>query len=296
MDFQYTVTKQDSGLTINGILRRRCTFSARTRTKLKQQGLIFLNGKATDSGVVPNVGDVIGAKLPEEKSEFIAEDIPIYPVYEDQDILILNKQAGVITHPTKGTPCHTLANGLMRFMEQTNQSFKIRFVNRLDMDTTGLLIVAKTAQAQERISRQMQADTTEKRYQAVVHGTVEQDAFTIDLPIGRPDPENPARAVMREGGAPCITHVRVLERFGEYTLVELRLETGRAHQIRVHMAHLGHPLVGDPLYGKAEPELIGRQALHSCYLAIDHPTTQKRLTLEAPLPEDMQALLKKIRT
>ncbi len=294
MDFQYVVTKQDSDLSVSGILRRRTTFSMRLRTKLKQQNLIFLNGETVDIRVIPKVGDVITVTLPEETSDFIAEDIPIHTVFEDEHILVLNKQAGVITHPTKTQPSHTLANGLMKYMQDANQSFKIRFVNRLDMDTTGLLIVAKTAQAQENISGQMKADTTEKRYQAVVHGVVEKDAFTIDLPVGRPDPESPKRAVMAAGGDPSVTHVRVLERFAAHTLVELRLETGRTHQIRVHMSHIGYPLVGDTLYGESSP-LINRQALHSCRLAIDHPTTKERLTLETPLPEDIQALLGKIR-
>ncbi|MFR8518685.1 MAG: RluA family pseudouridine synthase, partial [Emergencia timonensis] len=238
-------------------------------------------------------------KLPEEKSDFPAEDIPIYPVFEDDDLLILNKQPGVIVHPTKGHPLHTIANGLMKYMQDTGQTFKIRFVNRLDMDTTGLLIVAKNSHSQDDLTKQMKANTIEKRYIAIVNGIVKEDAFTIDLPIGRPDPENVARGVMLEGGYPSVTHVKVLESFPKgkgYTMVELLLETGRTHQIRVHMSHIGYPLVGDYLYGGEAPWLLDRQALHAYKLSFNHPVTGKRLTVEAPLPNDIQEVIKKIKS
>ena len=188
-------------------------------------------------------------------------------------------------------------------MEKTGQSFKVRFVNRLDMDTTGLLIIAKNSHAQDEVTKQMKAKTTEKRYKAIVNGIVKDDEFTIDLPIGRPDPEKVARAVMVDGGYPSVTHVKVLERYPSgnengsdkgYTMVELLLETGRTHQIRVHMSHIGHPLVGDSLYGGAHPDLIDRQALHSYRLSINHPVTGKRLELEAPLPDDFKKVIQKI--
>jgi len=297
--FQYVVTENDKGIPVKNLIRQKFTFSSRMRTKLKYQNLVRLNGKAVAGWITPEPGDVITISLPEERSDFPAEDIPIYPVYEDEDILILNKQPGVTVHPTKGHPSHTLANGLMQYMEDTKQSFKIRFVNRLDMDTTGLLIVAKNAHAQEEITKQMKANTTEKRYKAIVNGIIEEDQFTIDLPIGRPDPDNVARSVMLEGGYPSVTHVKVLERYPQqgscgYTLVELLLETGRTHQIRVHMAHLGHPLVGDHLYGGMNAELLNRQALHSYQLILNHPITKERLILHAPLPQDMRTLIERL--
>ena len=299
--FEYIVTEEDKGIPVKGLIRQRFTFSSRMRTKLKYQNLVRLNGEEVAGWITPNVGDIITIDLPEEKSDFPPEDIPIYTVYEDDDILILNKQPGVTVHPTKGHPAHTLANGLMKYMEDTKQSFKIRFVNRLDMDTTGLLIVAKNAHAQEEITKQMKANTTEKRYKAIVNGIVAEDQFTINLPIGRPDPENVVRAVMMEGGYDSITHVKVLERYpnqlhpdGGYTMVELLLETGRTHQIRVHMSHIGHPLVGDHLYGGNNPDLLDRQALHSYQLTINHPITKKRMTLDASLPDDMEEVIRKI--
>lgn len=300
--FKYIVTEEDKGIPVKGLIRQRFTFSSRMRTKLKYQNLVHLNGEEVAGWITPNIGDILTIDLPDEKSDFPAEDIPVYPVFEDEDILILNKQPGVTVHPTKGHPSHTLANGLMKYMADTNQSFKIRFVNRLDMDTSGLLIVAKNAHAQEEITKQMKANTTEKRYKAVVNGLVADDVFTINLPIGRPDPESIARCVMEEGGYDSVTHVKVLERYpddshpsGGYTMVELRLETGRTHQIRVHMSHIGHPLVGDQLYGAENGDLFARQALHSYHLTINHPITKERMTVDAPLPQDIQDLIHHIK-
>lgn len=293
--FKYIVTEEDKGLPVKTLIRRRFSFSSRLMSKLKYQHLVFLNGEEVAGWITPEVGDEISIKLPEEKSDFPAEDIPIYPVYEDDDLLIINKQPGVTVHPTKGHPSHTIANGLMTYMDKTSQAFKVRFVNRLDMDTTGLLIIAKNSHAQDEVTKQMKAKTTEKRYKAIVNGIVEKDEFTIDLPIGRPDPDNVARAVMMEGGYPSVTHVKVLERYpAGYTMVELLLETGRTHQIRVHMSHIGHPLVGDFLYGGEHPELIDRQALHSYKLSINHPVSGERLVLEAPLPDDFKEVIEKI--
>lgn len=295
--FQYIVTKEDEGVPIKGLLRRKFSFSSRLMTKLKFQNLVFLNGEPVAGWITPNPGDIVSVALPEEKSDFPAEDIPIYPSYEDDDLLILNKQPGITVHPTKGHPVHTIANGLMKYMEDTKQSFKIRFVNRLDMDTTGLLIVAKNSHAQDDLTKQMKANTIEKRYKAVVNGIVEEDQFTIDLPIGRPDLEHVARAVMMEGGYPSVTHVKVLERYpnnGGFTLVALKLETGRTHQIRVHMSHIGHPLVGDYLYGGDNPRLLDRQALHSYQLSFNHPVTGKRVTVDADLPDDIKKVIETV--
>ncbi len=340
--FQYTITPEDEGMTVKALLRSKFSFSSRLLTKLKYQNLVFLDGKETAGWITPRAGDVLSVRLPEEKSDFPAEDIPIYPVYEDDDLLIINKQPGIIVHPTKGHPHHTIANGLMKYMEDTKQSFKIRFVNRLDMDTTGLLIVAKNSHAQDDVVKQMKAGLTEKRYIALAAGIIDEDRFTIDLPIGRPDPEDVRRRVMETGGYPSVTHVRVLKRFSGngfgsglaayrgykdsmtdagisepvfkegdlitvkgdlitvtklpagFTLVELLLETGRTHQIRVHMSHLGHPLIGDHLYGGYNPALLQRQALHAYRLKFRHPATGEPLEIEAPLPEDMVKLLEKI--
>lgn len=288
-EFIHKVTAEDDGMEVREIIRQYFDFSSRLRNKIKREKLVTLNDTETPGWIRTKPGDVVKITLPDEKSSFEPEDIPVYPVYEDNDILIINKQPGIIVHPTKGYPSGTVANALMHYMEDTGQSFKIRFVNRLDMDTSGLLVIAKNAYCQNHYTSQMKSNTVEKRYISIVKGIVESDRGIIDLPIGRPDPDNVARGVM-EGGAPSVTYYTVLERFyGKgYTLVELLLETGRTHQIRVHMSHIGHPVLGDWLYGGVNEDLIGRQALHAAKLSFTHPITGKRMTLEAPVPDDMQ--------
>lgn len=296
-DFIHKVTTEDEGLEVREIMRNYFDFSSRLRNRIKREKLVTLNGIQTPGWIRTKAGDVVKVVLPDEKSNFEPEDIPVYPVFEDNDILIINKQPGLIVHPTKGYPSGTVANALMHYMQQTDQSFKIRFVNRLDMDTSGLLVIAKNAYCQNDYTNQMKANTVEKRYISIVCGILESDSGTIDLPIGRPDPDNVARGVM-EGGAPSVTHYKVIERFYDqnYTLVELLLETGRTHQIRVHMSHIGHPVLGDWLYGGVNEELISRQALHAARLTFTHPVTKKRMVLEAPLPKDMQKVLNILRS
>lgn len=294
-EFKYITTEEDKTLAVKDILRHHFQFSARMRNKIKREKLVYLNGEQTPGWIPTEPGDVITIRLPEETSDFIPEDIPISPVYEDDSLLIINKQPGLVVHPTKGHPQHTLANGIMKYMLDKEDNYKIRFMNRLDMDTSGLVAVAKNSHCQASFMKQSQAGLVEKRYLAIVKGLVEADNGTIDLPIGKPDPERVERAVM-EDGAPSLTHYKVLERFqAGYTLLELALETGRTHQIRVHLSHIGYPIVSDHLYGETNPFLIERQALHARKLALLHPVTGKPLSFEAPLPSDMEALLDKLR-
>ena len=247
-------------------------------------------------------------RLPEDRSHFLPENVPIDPVYEDSHLMVIDKQPGVTVHPTKGHTHGTIANGLMVYMDshagENGNPFKIRFVNRLDMDTSGLLIVAKNAYVQNDIVQQMKQDHIAKEYVALVCGVLDEENGYIDLPIGHPDTDSPCRGVC-EGGAPSVTWYQVLERFSDdaayaagtegYTLVRLRLETGRTHQIRVHMSHIGHPVAGDLLYGAPCPELIGRQALHAASLRFIHPITKKELHIEAPVPDDMQQAIRILR-
>ena len=235
-EFTYTITAEDKDLAIKQILRQRFQFSARMRNKIKREKLVYLNGEQIPGWITAKPGDVLEIRLPEETSDFIPEDIPIRTVYEDSSLLIINKQPGIVVHPTKGHPQHTLANGIMKEMLDRGQSFKIRFMNRLDMDTSGIVAVAKNSHCQASFMKQSQAGLVEKRYLAIVKGLVKEDQGTISLPIGQPDPERVERAVV-EGGSPSVTHYQVLDRFrAGYSLVELSLETGRTHQIRVHMA------------------------------------------------------------
>jgi 23S rRNA pseudouridine1911/1915/1917 synthase len=293
--FRFQVTEKDEGRSIKDILRNEFVFSRRLRIKLKQQPeLVRLNGAPAEGWFPVHPGDQITIEFPQEQSRFEPENIPLDILFEDEDFLLLNKQPGIVCHPTKGHPSHTLSNGIQFYMEQTGQSFKVRFVSRLDMDTSGILAVAKNSHCQDNLIRQMGEKKITKRYMAVVEGQLETLSGTIRLPIGQPNPEKVQRGVVAHG-ADSITHYRVLECFPKgYTLLELTLETGRTHQIRVHLAHLGHPIVGDHLYGQAAPSLIERQALHASSLSFIHPVKEQPMEISAPLPEDMARLLKKL--
>lgn len=293
--FEYIIKENETELRIKELLKRNFGFSTRLMNKLKAGEYVRLNGSPVKMYATGNIGDFITVELPQENSHFEPEQIPISVVYEDEDLLIVNKQPGYVVHPTKGHPCRTLANGIMNYMLENKKNFKIRFINRLDMDTSGLLIVAKNSHCQDDMQKQMIENTVVKKYVAVVKGIIQEGEGTVDLPIDKEHEDRVKRAV-KEEGYPSVTHYRVLERFARgYTLVELLLETGRTHQIRVHMSHIGHPVVGDVLYGEASVWLIERQALHARYLSFRHPVTGAFVEMEAPLPDDMQALIEKIR-
>jgi len=297
--YEHTVTSEESGLTINQILRKNYRFSSRFRTKMKYQSLVDLNGTPTPGYVKPGVGDVIGVRLPDESSDFMPEDIPLDIVYEDDDMIIVNKQAGIIVHPTKGHPEHTIANAVMKYMADTGQSFKVRFANRIDMDTTGIIIVAKNANTQNDLSSQMRRNSVIKKYYALVEGDIPEDHFTVELPVGRPSQESIRRAVMTEGGKDAYSEVNVIERFasglyGPHTLVEVILHTGRTHQIRVHLSHIGHPIAGDVLYD-GSTKLMDRQALHAYYIEFEHPMTKETVSFETDLPEDMKTVIETLK-
>lgn len=294
--YQFTVSPEEAGQQLKRIIKQKYHFSSRLMTKIKFGNLLICNGESVPGWTTANEGDKITVLMPEEQSHFPAEDIPIYPVYEDYDLLFIDKQAEVTVHPTKGHPDHTIANGLMNYMNQTGQSFKIRFINRLDMDTTGILIIGKNSYAQAELNKQMAANTTVKKYYAVVDGIIEEDEIEIDLPIGRPIEGNIARRVLpvSEGGYPSKTSVKVLQRYKTATLVDLRLHTGRTHQIRVHMAHIGHPLLGDWLYKGPCDIFDKRQALHSYYFECDHPVKKTRLKIKTDIPADIKELISKL--
>lgn len=293
--FEYIIKEDDKELPIKELLKRNFGFSSRLMTKLKVNDCVRLNGTPVKMYQKGTPGDCVTVFLPGEKSCFEPENIPISVVYEDDDLLIINKQPGYVVHPTKGHPCHTMANGIMNYMLENHKHFKIRFINRLDMDTSGLLAIGKNSHCQDDMSKQMSKNGVVKKYVAVVKGIIADEEGTVDLPIDREHEDHVKRAVI-QNGYPSVTHYKVLERFEKgYTLVELVLETGRTHQIRVHMSHIGYPIVGDVLYGEASVWLIERQALHAKYLSFRHPVTGIHMELEAPLPDDMAALLEKIK-
>ena len=225
----------------------------------------------------------------EDEDEYEAVDIPIDIIYQDDDLLVVNKKPFIVVHPTRSHQNNTLANGLAYYYKQNRINRKVRFVNRLDMNTSGLVIVAKNPYAHNQLANQMKANDVEKYYYAIVEGAMEKAEGTINEPILRLNPEDIMR-IVHPSGKECITEYKVEKIYKDMTLVKLKLITGRTHQIRVHMKHLGHPLVGDTLYGN-ESSLINRQALHCYQMKFKHPVTNEDMVVTCPLPEDMKRLM-----
>lgn len=292
----YTITQYDEGAKIDSILKTKLNLSRRMITGLKKANGIFLNGSRALTNEKVTMGDVVSVNITKEESQDIEPqcmDIDI--IFEDRDLLIVNKEPGVVVHPTKGHPQGTLSNGVMYHWRSRGESNIVRLVNRLDRDTSGLVMIAKNQFSHQAMAKQLDANQVNKIYMAAVHGSFEEDEGTIDLPIDRPSWESIKREVS-ESGQRAVTHYNVIERYDEGALLRIRLETGKTHQIRVHMSHLGHPIYGDTLYGDADDSmLIGRQALHAFKLEFIHPRTNERISVEAPILDDMKKLIEKLR-
>ncbi|PSJ42703.1 23S rRNA pseudouridine(1911/1915/1917) synthase RluD [Zobellella endophytica] len=282
-----------------------------SRSRIKtwiQQDQVRLDGQVVSKPrekVLPGQRVLVNTEL-EDEVRFEAEDIALDIVYEDDDILVINKPAGLVVHPGAGTPDGTLLNALLHHCPSIAEVPRAGIVHRLDKDTTGLMVVAKTVPAQTHLVTALQAREITREYEAVAIGHMTAGG-TVDANIGR-HPTQRIQMAVTPGGKPAITHYRVMEKFRAHTRLRLRLETGRTHQIRVHMAYLKHPLVGDPVYGgrlkpprSAEPELLEflrgfkRQALHAVMLRLEHPITGKMMEWHAPVPEDMVALVEVLR-
>ena len=260
-------------------------------------GNVRVNGQPVKPKYKLAVGDqvVIEPEAP-QKVDLTPEKIPLDIVYEDDDVIVVNKPQGMVVHPAPGHPDHTLVNALLYHspLSTINGEFRPGIVHRIDKDTSGLLMVAKNDLAHRSLAAQLKAKTNQREYVALVHGVIKQDAGTIDAPIGRSKKDRKKQAVVSDGRH-AVTHFKVLRRFRHYTLVSCRLETGRTHQIRVHMKSIGHPLAGDPLYGPRKT-LPGRgQYLHARLLGFKHPRTGKDLVFTAPLPEYFQQMLDKLK-
>jgi 23S rRNA pseudouridine1911/1915/1917 synthase len=310
--FEFIIDEEHAGLRADSVLSEYMEDVSRSYVqKLIESGCVSAGGFPMLSKKEKlKAGTAVVVTLPEEQPcEALPEDIPLDIVYEDGDLLIVNKQPGLVVHPTKNYQSGTLANALAFMLAQREESFKIRFVNRLDRDTSGLVIVAKNAHAQDFLSEEMEKDRVDKRYIAVVHGIVAEDG-TVDAPIDK-DPSHAARRHVTLLGYPSVTHYEVLERFytepgttgsiDGYSLLRLKLDTGRTHQIRVHMSHIGHPLVGDELYGglfgyDVPPAWMPRQALHAQSLELTQPVSGERIRAEAPVPADIARCLEHIRS
>ncbi len=268
--------------------------------KLIEEKQILVNEKSVKTSYTVQKGDKITITIPEAKETTLKpQDIPLDIVYEDDDILVVNKAKGMVVHPAAGNPEGTLVNAVMAHckgnLSGIGGELRPGIVHRLDKDTSGLLIVAKNDKAHIQMSKQIQDREVKKIYIALVRGIISENEATINMPIGRSMQDRKKMAVTKKGKE-AITHFQVLERFDKYTLFKVKIDTGRTHQIRVHMAEIGHPVVGDMLYSNGKNEFgVEGQMLHATSLDFKHPVTQKPLHLEAPLPEYFEEVLKQLK-
>lgn len=270
--------------------------------KLLKNGKVTVNGKPAKSSCRMIPGDQVEIDVPEpEEPEIAAEPMDLDILYEDEDIILINKPKGMVVHPAAGHYTGTLVNGLMAHCKNDlsgiNGVLRPGIVHRIDMDTTGVLIVCKNDAAHQSIAQQLKVHSITRKYYAIVHGVIRDDSGTVNAPIGRHPTDRKKMSIQARNGKDAITHYRVLKRFEKYTYVECQLETGRTHQIRVHMASIHHPLLGDRVYGPAKcpfPDLQG-QTLHAGVLGIIHPSTGKYMEFSAPLPEYFTELLTKLK-
>lgn len=261
-------------------------------------GTVLVNGKLAKAKYVVKEGDVITYVLPEEEVlEYKAEDIPLDIIYEDADVAVVNKPQGIVVHPSAGHTSGTLVNALMyhvKDLSSINGVVRPGIVHRIDKDTSGLLMIAKNDKAHNALAAELKDKKSLRKYVAIVHGNLPNDRGVIEAPIGRSDKDRKKQAVTAKG-KPAVTRFTVLERFGNYTLVELQLETGRTHQIRVHMAYIGHPVAGDPLYGPRKTLKGHGQFLHAKTLGFTHPTTGELVEFTAEEPIIFKETLEKLK-
>ena len=271
--------------------------------KLVKDGAVLVNGKPVKSSYKVENGDRIRLEIPDAvEPEIEAEAMELDILYEDSDIILINKPKGMVVHPAAGHYSGTLVNGLMAHCKNElsgiNGVMRPGIVHRIDMDTTGVLIVCKNDKAHNAIAEQLKVHSITRKYYAIVHGVLKVDTGTVNAPIGRHPVDRKKMSINEKNGKEAVTHYRVLRRFRRFTFVECQLETGRTHQIRVHMASIGHPLLGDQVYGSAKVPFSGLQGqtLHAGVLGIIHPSTGEYMEFTAPLPAYFEALLKKLET
>lgn len=293
------VNSQSQGQRLDLYLAEALT-SVFSRSQLKKMILdeqVKVNGAMAQPHQRVKSGDSVTVEWGDRNDDFTrAEDIPIDILFEDADIVVVNKPAGMVVHPAHGNLNHTLVNALLYHVKGLSSaagSVRPGIVHRLDKDTSGVMVVAKNERVHGMLAKQFKNHTIEKVYLAVVHGVVQHDEGVCEEPVGRAFLNRKKVIIRPAGGKDAITFFKVLRRFREATLVEVYPKTGRTHQIRVHMAHLNHTIIGDALYGMAS-ELIGRQALHARSLTLTHPITKERVCFEAEIPQDIQSLLSKL--
>ncbi|WP_216830850.1 RluA family pseudouridine synthase [Alkalihalobacterium elongatum] len=297
--YEFIITEEQANERIDKLMT---TFhSDWSRTQVQQwikEGNVTVNGDTIKTNYKVQLNDLLVLEVPEpELLEVEPEPLDLDIVYEDEDVIVVNKPRGMVVHPAPGHYSGTLVNGLMyhcKDLSGINGVIRPGIVHRIDKDTSGLLMVAKNDAAHESLVEQLKAKTTKRIYKAIAHGVISHDVGTIEAPIGR-DKKDRQSMTVTEDGRDAVTHFTVLERFDNYTYVQCELETGRTHQIRVHMKYIGYPLAGDPKYGPKKTLDIDGQALHASVLGFVHPRTKEELIFEAPLPQEMIKLLEELR-
>ncbi|MEH7011947.1 RluA family pseudouridine synthase [Neobacillus niacini] len=272
-----------------------------SRTQVQQwikEGNVLVNGQTIKTNYKCSLNDEIEISIPDpELLDVIPEDMDLDIYFEDKDVLVVNKPSGMVVHPAPGHLTGTLVNGLMahcKDLSGINGVLRPGIVHRIDKDTSGLLMVAKNDMAHEKLVNQLVEKTVTRKYRAIVHGVIPHDFGTIDAPLGRDTKDRQSMTVV-DNGKHAVTHFHVIERLKDFTFVECQLETGRTHQIRVHMKYIGYPLAGDPKYGPKKTLDINGQALHAGILGFNHPRTNEYLEFEAPLPKEFEEVLEQLR-
>lgn len=299
-ELKWSVEPDDAKVRVDKYLSEQLNDVSRSQIQLWiEDGHVEINGNKVKTNYKLSAGDAITVRIPEASVvEIVPEDIPLDIYFEDRDVIVVNKPRGLVVHPAPGHASGTLVNALMfhcQDLSGINGELRPGIVHRIDKDTSGLLMAAKNDLAHASLAAQLKEHSVTRKYLALVHGNVSHDQGTIDAPIGRDQADRKMFTVTERGSKHAVTHFQVVERFGDYTLVELKLETGRTHQIRVHMKFIGHPLVGDPLYGRSKGLKMDGQALHAAILGFVHPRSGEYLEFSAPLPEDMEQLLHLLR-
>ncbi|QOX62536.1 RluA family pseudouridine synthase [Anoxybacterium hadale] len=299
--FQFIIEEDFKGTRLDLVLSLLIEETSRSHLqKLIEQGKVTVNGAVNNlKKYKVNTGDLVTVSVPEPVLlDVAAEDIPINIVYEDEDVLVINKPKGIVVHPAAGNYNGTLVNAILyhcKSLSSINGVIRPGIVHRIDKDTSGLLMVAKNDVAHRSLAEQLAAHSITRAYRAVVYHNFQEDEGTVDAPIGR-DPNNRLRmAVNRMNGKEAVTHFKVLERFGSFTHLEARLETGRTHQIRVHMAYINHPLLGDAVYGPKKHVMgVESQMLHAKLLGFRHPRTGVYMEFDSQLPDEFKRILSKL--
>ena len=295
------LTADQNGERLDAFLSRRGDNLSRSAAqKLIEAGAVHLNGKVPKKNDRLNLGDTVEYTIPEPKEVDIApKDIPLEIVYEDEDVAVINKPKGLVVHPAAGHQDDTLVNGLLYAMGDSlsgiNGELRPGIVHRIDKDTSGLLAIAKNDLAHAVLASQLKDHTMARTYEAIVCGNLKEDSGTVDAPIGRHPTDRKKMCVTQRNSKPAVTHWEVVKRYPGYTHVRCHLETGRTHQIRVHMAYIGHPILGDTVYGRKKPELgQDSQCLHAGQLVFRHPRDGRPVMVFAPLPEYFTKVLEKL--